>query len=65
MTHAAILGELRQLAQELVDRYMKSQPVSERHGGCGWCGGLPHSRECLVGRFAALIAKLEQEPPHE
>lgn len=56
---------IRTLLQELVDRYMKRQPVSERHGGCGWCGGLPHSVECLVGHAeAALIhaASVEAQP---
>lgn len=46
----------RALCQELVDRYMKRQPVAERHGGCGWCGGLPHSVECLVGRMETALA---------
>lgn len=46
--------ELKILAEELVDRYMGG-PVSERHGGCGWCGGLPHSEKCLVGRVERVL----------
>lgn len=47
---------LRELGQELIDRYARRTPVSDRHSGCGWCGGLPHSKECLVGRFEAALA---------
>lgn len=55
-------SRLRALLQELVDRYTKRQPVAERHGGCGWCGGLPHSRECLVGRAEeALVGPVSVE----
>lgn len=46
---------LKALAQELVDRYTRQSPVSERHNGCGWCGGLPHSTECIVGRFEVVL----------
>jgi hypothetical protein len=28
-----------------------------RNGGCGHCGGLPHTTTCFVGRFAAVIDK--------
>jgi hypothetical protein len=52
---------LEALARELVDRFTTRE---ERHGGCGWCGGLPHSRECLVGRFAAALA-VPPEAPHD
>lgn len=27
-----------------------------RDGGCGMCGGVPHSTTCFVGRVAALLA---------
>lgn len=56
----AAQGPIRVLAQELVDRYTKRQPVAERHGGCGWCGGLPHSIECLVGRMETASAVLDK-----
>jgi hypothetical protein len=47
---------LEALVQELVDRYTK-QPVAERHHGCGWCGGLPHTTECLVGRMETALKR--------
>ncbi len=54
--------QLKALCQELVDRYTKRQPVAERHGGCGWCGGLPHSKECLVGRMEAALLAVDAPP---
>ncbi len=59
----AQIQQLKALCQELVDRYTKRQPVAERHGGCGWCGGLPHSRECLVGRMEAALLAVDAPPP--
>jgi hypothetical protein len=48
--------DLRDLVRELIVRYTKN-------GGCGWCGGLPHSKECLVGRMeVALLDKANPIP---
>jgi hypothetical protein len=45
---------LRVLAQELVARYLKDE-------GCGFCGGLPHSTECLVGRIVVLFGQMDAD----
>ncbi len=40
--------ELRDVIQECIDHH-------KRNGGCSYCGGLPHSLGCFVGRFEALM----------
>ncbi len=39
---------LRILADEFVARHIDN-------GRCGWCGGLPHTTSCLVGRFVDAL----------
>lgn len=45
---------IRRLCYELVNRYTLS--AIGPHGGCGWCGGLPHSLECLIGRMDSALS---------
>lgn len=41
------------LCLELIERYSPSSPLERR--GCGWCGGLPHTERCLVGRMQKAL----------
>jgi hypothetical protein len=56
--HAAPLPKpedtLHSVAQQFVAYWL-------RGGGCGMCGGVPHSTTCFVGRMAVLLAKESHE----
>lgn len=47
------LFDLRSVASEFVDYW--SNPT-RRAGGCGMCGGMPHSATCYVGRIERVLA---------
>src|SRR5687767_1713220 len=61
-THATMAALLR----EFID-YWTKRPHRHDDGGCGMCGGQPHTSTCFVGRIdsalaAHLTASVEPQP---
>lgn len=46
---------LREAAEAFVSHYRKN-------GGCGHCGGIPHTTTCHVGRIEAALAEAAERP---
>lgn len=44
---------LEMIAREFIDYY--TGKVRHPSGGCGNCGGVPHSTTCFVGRFIKAL----------
>ena len=47
---------LDDIAREVIEYYTQ-------RGGCGNCGGLPHSEKCWIGRLLAALRRVQPEPP--
>jgi hypothetical protein len=46
--------EALKIAREGIPSYLQN-------GGCSNCGALPHTATCLVGQFAALLARCGED----
>ena len=61
---AELIGALRNAASALLDRLEQVEGLTSefvaywlRNGGCGMCGGVPHSTTCYVGRMQNLLGE--------